>query len=233
MAYAESLFLLLVFASLWLMLQRRYLLMIPFAVVAAFTRPGVLALSLALALLLVLVLVLVLRWRERGFVWRERWAIVVTGLIIAAAGLVWPLVAGAVTGVPDAYLATELSWWTGFVGRVELVPPTPWFLMAFEYLGVVGIVLVLLLAAGFGWWLSRRALHPLRPEIVAYSASYGLYLVAVFLPQQSLFRLLLPLEAAAAHPAGRVDRAAAGRDRAALVCRVSLSSYFAHFFADP
>ena len=37
--------------------------------------------------------------------------------------------------MPDAYLVTELSWWTGFVGRVEFMPPTPWFLMAFEYLG--------------------------------------------------------------------------------------------------
>ena len=195
-AYAESLFLFLVFASLGMMLSKRYLLMIPFAVVAAFTRPGVLALSLALAL------ILVLRWRERDrFAWRERWAIVVAGLAIAAAGLAWPLVAGAVTGVPDAYLATELSWWTGFVGRVSFVPLTPWFLMAFEYLGVAGIVLVLLLAAGFGWWLSRRALHPLRPEIVAYSASYGLYLVAVFLPQQSLFRLLLPLAPLLGDPA--------------------------------
>ncbi|TFD56268.1 hypothetical protein E3T43_09245 [Cryobacterium sp. Hh7] len=99
------------------------------------------------------------------------------------------------------FAAAELSWWTGFVGRVELVPLTPWFLMAFEYLGVVGIVLVLLLAAGFGWWLSRRALHPPRPEIVAYSASYGLYLVAVILPQQSLFRLLLPLPPLLGDPA--------------------------------
>ena len=195
-AYAESLFLFLVFASLGMMLSKRYLLMIPFAVMAAFTRPGVLALSLALAILLVL------RWRERDrFAWTERWAIVAAGLAIAAAGLAWPLVAGAVTGVPDAYLITELSWWTGFVGRVEFVPLTPWFLMAFDYLGVAGIVLVLLLAAGFGWWLSRRALHPLRSEIVAYSASYGLYLVAVFLPQQSLFRLLLPLAPLLGDPA--------------------------------
>ena len=187
-AYAESLYLFLVFAALWAMMERRYLLMIPFAAVAAFTRPGVLALSLALALLLLL------RWRERElFPWRERWAIVAAGLSIAAAGLAWPLVAGAVTGLHDAYLTTELSWWTGFVGRVDFVPLTPWFLMAFEYLGVAGIVLVLLLVAGFGWWLSRRALHPLRPEVVVYSASYALYLVAVFLPQQSLFRLLLPL----------------------------------------
>nr|BFF12789.1 hypothetical protein GCM10025699_40920 [Microbacterium flavescens] len=48
-AYAESLMLLLVFAALLMMIRRRYLLMIPFGVVAAFTRPGVLALALGLA----------------------------------------------------------------------------------------------------------------------------------------------------------------------------------------
>lgn len=80
-AYAESLFLVLVFASLWMMLSKRYLLMIPFAVMAAFTRPGVLVLSLALAIMLVL------HWRERDrFAWSERWAIVAAGLIIAASG---------------------------------------------------------------------------------------------------------------------------------------------------
>ncbi|TFD89885.1 hypothetical protein [Cryobacterium serini] len=195
-AYAESLFLFCVFASLGLMMNRNYLWMIPVAVVAAFTRPGVLALSLALAIMLLL------RWSERDrFPWRERRAIVTAGLVIAAAGLAWPLVAGAVTGVHDAYLATELSWWTGFVGRVSFVPLTPWFLMAGTYLGLAGIVLVLVLTAGFGWWLSRRALYPLRLEVVAYSASYGLYLVAVFLPQQSLFRLLLPLAPLLGDPA--------------------------------
>lgn len=195
-AYAESLFLFLMFASLGLMMARHYLLMIPFAVLAAFTRPGVLALSLALGV------ILLLRWRERErFVWRERWAIIAAGLVIAAAGLAWPLVAGAVTGVHDAYLVTELSWWTGFVGRATFVPLTPWFLMAGRYLGVAGLVLVVLLAAGFAWWLSRRRLHPLRPEIVVYSASYGLYLMAVFLPQQSLFRLLLPLAPLLGDPA--------------------------------
>jgi len=195
-AYAESLFLFLMFASLGLMMARRYLLMIPFAVVAAFTRPGVLALSLALGI------ILLLRWRERErFIWRERWAITSAGLVIAAVGLAWPLVADAVTGVHDAYLVTELSWWTGFVGRASFVPLTPWFLMAGKYLGVAGLVLVVSLAAGFGWWLSRRALHPLRPEVVAYSASYGLYLAAVFLPQQSLFRLLLPLAPLLGDPA--------------------------------
>jgi len=195
-AYAESVFLFLVFVSLALMMERRYLVMIPFAVLAAFTRPGALALSLAL------LIVLLVRWREGArFAWRERFAIVVAGLSIAAAGLAWPLVAGLVIGTHDAYLQTELSWWTGFVGVVDFVPLTPWFLMAGKYLGVAGIVLVPALAAGFAWWLSRRALHPLRPEVVAYSASYGLYLMAVFLPQQSLFRLLLPLAPLLGDPA--------------------------------
>jgi hypothetical protein len=41
--------------------------------------------------------------------------------------------------------------------------------------------------------LTRPSVRALGTEIVAYAASYALYLFAVFLPQQSLFRLLLPL----------------------------------------
>ena len=42
-------------------------------------------------------------------------------------------------------------------------------------------------------WFTRRSTSRLGHETVAFTASFALYLVAVFLPQQSLFRLLLPL----------------------------------------
>ncbi|KFF60216.1 hypothetical protein JF66_05770 [Cryobacterium sp. MLB-32] len=197
-AYAESLYLFLVFCSLWAMLRRRYLLMIPFAIVAAFTRPGILAVSLALG---VFFLIRFAHRRADPFPWRERLAMIVAGLLIGAAGLAWPLVAGAVTGMPDAYLDTELSWWTGFVGRVDFVPLTPWFLMAGRYLGPLGVVLVIALAAGFVWWLCRPSARRLGPELLVYSGSYGLYLLAVFLPQQSLFRLVMPLAPLLGDPA--------------------------------
>ncbi|MCX7522916.1 hypothetical protein OSC27_11585 [Microbacterium sp. STN6] len=187
-AYAESLFLFLVFCALWAMTAKRYLTMIPFGVLAAFTRPGALALALALAIVLVIGLV-----RHERMPVARRLAMVVSGVVIAAAGLAWPIIASAATGHPGAYLETEMSWWTGFVGRPPFVPLTPWFVFTSRYAGVAGIALVLVVVSAFAWWLRQRGVQRLGRDIVAYSGSYGLYLFAVFLPQQSLFRVLMPL----------------------------------------
>lgn len=187
-AYAESLFLLLLFGALLALVRHRYWLVAPVGLVAAFTKPGVLALAVALAVHLVV------RWLRDGpaFRWRDRVAVVVSGLVVAAAGLAWPVVASAVTGRPGAYLDTELSWWVGFVGRQHFVPLTPWFTMAGTWLGPAGIVLVVLVLAGAVWFWCRRDVRALGVDVVSFTAAYALYLVAVFLPQQSLPRLLMP-----------------------------------------
>ncbi|MFF1574448.1 hypothetical protein ACFVWR_17020 [Leifsonia sp. NPDC058292] len=191
-AYAESLFFFLMFAALSAMIVRRYWWTIPFGVAAAFTKPGELALPLALAVVLVVRLV----QHRRGTAslsLREGTAITVAGAVTAVAGVAWPLIASAVTGFPDAYLKTELSWWTGFVGHVSFVPLTPWFIFTWTYAGVFGTLLVIAVLAGFVWLLTKPSVRALGVEIIAFSASYVLYLFAVFLPQQSLFRLLMPL----------------------------------------
>ncbi len=191
-AYAESLFCLLIFAALWAMQSRRYWLVIPLGVLAAFTRPGALALSLALAIVWVLRM-RAKRHRAVPFPLAEQCALLAAAAIIALAGLAWPLIADGVTGHPGAYLATELSWWTGYVGRVSFVPLTPWFIFATRYLGILGIVVVLAVGVGFVWMLRRPSIRALGQVTLAFSVSYSLYLFAVFLPQQSLFRLLMPL----------------------------------------
>nr|WP_252727990.1 hypothetical protein [Curtobacterium sp. WW7] len=197
-AYAESMFLLLLFGALLALVRRRYGLVAVLGVVAAFTRPGVLALAVAVAVHLVV------RWvaarRAAGaaavdgepFPWRERVAVVVTGLVVAASGLAWPVVASTVTGRPGAYLDTELSWWVGFVGRVDFTPLTPWFLMAGRWLGPAGLVLVVVVLVATAWFLGRRDVRSLGPEVLGFVVAYVAYLVAVFLPQQSLPRLLMP-----------------------------------------
>ena len=218
-AYAESLMLLLVFAALLMMIRRRYLLMMPFAVVAAFTRPGVLALALGLAVTGVVRFARgagcagVVRGAgvapgapgadsaRDGFGRREQVSLVVTGLVVAAAGLAWPVVADVVTGRSGAYLDTELSWWVGFVGRQHFAPLTPWFVMATTFLGVAGAVVVVGVLAAVAWFFSRRSTRSLGIEVWSYSAAYVLYLVAVFLPQQSLPRLLMPIAPLLGHPA--------------------------------
>lgn len=187
-AYAESTFLLLLFGGLLALVRRRYWLVLPLGLVAAFTKPGVLALAVALAVHLV---VRVVRER-RALPVRDAVAIVVAGIGVAATGLAWPVVASVVTGRPDAYLETETSWWVGFVGRQHFEPLTPWFRMASTWLGPLGVVLVVGVLAAAVWVWTRRGVRALGTDVVAFTASYALYLVAVFLPQQSLPRLLLP-----------------------------------------
>ena len=186
--YAESLYLLLAFASLLALVRRQYVLLTALAVVAAFVRPGILAVALALA-----VHFLIRLFSREPFPWRDRIVIVVGGLLIAAAGLSWTVIATAVTGHENAYIETELAWWEGLVGRQHFVPLTPWFAIAGRWLGVGGVILVLAIITAFVWVLTRRSTRALGTDLLAYHGSYALYLLAVFLPQQSTLRLLLPL----------------------------------------
>lgn len=182
--YAEGLFAFLTFSTLIALSQQRYWIMLPFALVAAFTRPGALALALGIHV--------VLRLRSgHKFPRNELRAAVTVGVLIAAAGLSWPVIAWVVTGVPDAYLQTEMAWWSKYIGYVDFLPLTPWFLFFHSKLGAVGFAVPVVLAALFVLWISRRSLRPLGSDLLAYGASYGLYLFAVFLPQQSLIRLLV------------------------------------------
>lgn len=191
LAYAESLFLLLVFSALFLAVRRRYAWIAPLGVVAAFTRPGALALALGLGILFT---VRLLRRRVDPFLRRQRVALLLAGASTAAAGLAWPVIADVVTGFEHAYVRTELAWWIPFVGRGDFTPLTPWFRFAITYTGVVvGVILVVAVMVAFAWWVTWAPVRRFGIEIVAFAASYGLYLFAVFLPQQSILRLVIPL----------------------------------------
>ncbi|QQD75438.1 hypothetical protein I8920_11425 [Curtobacterium sp. YC1] len=194
--YAESTFLALTFGALLALERRRYGLVTVLGVVAAFTRPG------ALAIPLVLGVVALVRWirarRADGrvletFPLREQVRVVAAGLTMVAAGLAWPVIASHVTGTPDAYLETEMSWWVNFIGRVEFVPMTPWFLIAVRWLGVGGVLIVVFLLVAYPVWLLRRSTLRLGSTTVLYSAAYALYIFAVSLPMASTPRLLMPL----------------------------------------
>ncbi len=184
-AYAESMFIALLFGALLALRSDRLVVFTVLAVAACATRPG------GVVLVVALLAQLFVRWREG----RElRIApTLLSGAVVAVAGFAWPLVAAVVTGDPEGYTATELSWWTGYIGRATLVPFTPWFLMATHYLGLVGVIVVLAVWAFGVLVLTRRSVRALGPEIQGFSVGQLLYLAAVFLPQQSLPRLLLPL----------------------------------------
>lgn len=190
LAYAESLYLLMLFGMLILAVDRRYGWIAPIGLVAAFTRPGVLALSLGLGILFVV------RFARRHidpFPLRQMIGLIVSGLVMAVAGLAWQYIAEAVTGTAHAYVRTETAWWIPFIGPGGFVPMMPWFRLFGTYLGFLGVLFVLALMIAFVLWMRSPQVRRLGIEIVAYAASYGLYLFAVFLPQQSVFRLMVPL----------------------------------------
>ncbi|WP_336646047.1 hypothetical protein [Microbacterium sp. USHLN186] len=197
--YAESLFVLLLLVALDLVARRRYVLLYAIIPVMGFTRPGVLAFALFLGLHGIA------RWWRRDaepLHGREAVHIVALGALATAVGFAWQVIAAVVTGDPGAYLKTELSWrrnwladeaaafvpFEGFVrgagfwaGRWGLTEGAGWLLLA------------LLVAAAVSLLLRSRAVRALGADMRLWSASYVLYLLAVFFPQSSTFRLLFPL----------------------------------------
>lgn len=217
-SYAESMALFLLFGALILLLQRRYLLLIPVAFAMSLTRPS--GLAFALLLLLHLIHRIVTRRRD-PLTGRAFASIVAVGLTTAFAGVLWPLVAWIVTGSVTAYTDTELVWRRAYIGETELVPFTSWFQGAHWWLGwwgvpdaatwPLGIAVVLVLVAGFALFLWLPATRRLGVDLRFWLLSYALYLLAVFFPQSSTFRLLVPLApglGVLAIPENRVYRAA-------------------------
>ncbi|MDQ4214008.1 hypothetical protein [Microbacterium capsulatum] len=198
--YAEVLNLLFLLLALDGLARRRYVRLYPLILVMGFTRPGVLAFAMMLGLMLVL------RWiRRRTDPLRPREIVhyLALGALGIVVGFAWQVIAGLVTGDPNAYMETELSWrgiWMPGAGDAAFVPFDGW-LTAMPYwarlLGIpgwVGIAVLVAVIALFAWvLLAGRGVRRLGPEIRLFSASYALYLLAVFFPQSSTLRLLLPI----------------------------------------
>ena len=195
LGYAESTFLFFLFMALSFMQRKRYLAMIPFALVASFTHPGALALAAAIG-----IQGLHRLWRRNPIPHREWITGIVAITVIVAAALFWPVLVTAITGDPSGYFDTELAWWRSYLGRVIFVPFTPFFLFYGRLWGVWGILLVVLVLAAVVFWLSRRSTRTYGADLWTFSAAYIAYLVAVFLPTQSLIRQLLPLSPLLGHP---------------------------------
>ena len=199
-AYAESMHAFLFTLALYFLVQRRYWVMLPVIAVMALTRPSGLAFALAMALHVVH------RWwlarrdaAAEPFPIADRVASVTVAFTSGLLGLAWLLIAWGVTGSFTAYTDTELAWRASYTGYGELVPFVPWFQGAAfwaPYFGVpvpVLVVILLLLVAGFFAALFTPWVRRLGVDIRFWSASYLLYLLAVFFPQSSTFRLFLPM----------------------------------------
>ncbi|CAN5510667.1 hypothetical protein BH10ACT6_BH10ACT6_00790 [soil metagenome] len=194
-AYAESTFLFFLFTALWFMQHKRYLAMTPFALIASFTHPGALALAAALG-----IQGLHRLWRRHPIPHREWISGVVAILAIVGATLLWPLIASAVIGNPGAYFDTELAWWRAYFGPVIFVPFSPFFLLYGHLWGIWGVLAVLTVAAAVTFWLTRNSTRVYGVDLWTFTVSYIAYLFAVFLPTQSLLRMLLPLSPLLGHP---------------------------------
>jgi hypothetical protein len=197
--YAESLFLLLLLLALVCVQRRRFGWLYALIPVMGYTRPGVLAFALFLGLFGI--------WRffrRRAEPLRavEVVHIVALGALATVVGFSWQFVATLVTGDPGAYLQTELSWrraWLpehgdGFVPLDGFVQGAAlWFDRWGLGAGAGYVALAALVAGIAAVLLFEPHVKRLGVEVRLWSASYVVYLLAVFFPQSSVFRLLLPL----------------------------------------
>ncbi len=213
--YAEALFLLWLFLALLCVQRRRYAWLYLLIPLMGFTRPGVLAFALLLGLFGIS------RWirrRTEPLPPREILHIVALGALAVVVGFAWQVIAGIVTDDPGAYLATELAWRRNWLaGADSAFVPFDGFLRGvgfwFGSWGLGAMTGYVVLAASV---LTVAALLLFEPhvrrlgvELRLWVASYLGYLLVVFFPQSSIFRLLLPISplwGAAAMPRSRVWR---------------------------
>ena len=193
-AYAESMHTFFLTLALYLLLKRDYWLMLPVIAIMALTRPSGLAFALAL------LLHVIHRWvtRERDpYPLREVVASIVAGLFSAFMGVAWLLIAAAVTGSFTAYTDTEFAWRRSYGAGEDLVPFSAWFEgAAFWITQPAGHLIV---GAGITVLVGIIALlfsplgKKLGVDLRYWVASYLVYLLAVFFPQSSTFRLFVPI----------------------------------------
>ncbi|MFT4029156.1 MAG: hypothetical protein QM675_04710 [Protaetiibacter sp.] len=225
-AYSDALGLALLLVALLLVQRGRHWLALPVIVLMSLTRPSGLAFALFLLLYLVTRLVGARRHPDANQLpLREAAGIVVAGLTSFVAGLAWPLIAWAVTGRATAYTDTELAWRAGYVGDGPFVPFTDWFAgLAFwlRFAGVpadasppLAVALTVALLALLGVFLVTPWARRLGAEARLWLIAYPVYLLAVFFPQSSSWRLLLPMSPA-------LGAFAVPRSRVLLACLVVL-----------
>lgn len=190
-AYAESMGAFLLTLCLYLLLGRRYWMLLPAVIALSLTRPLGLAFALALGLHVIY------RWvrrRTEPFPPAERVASVVAAGVAGISGLAWPAIAWAITGSVTAYTDTELAWRSPYVGYDGLVPLTPWIQGANYWIPAPwGFIALGALVVGFVIALFSPPVRRLGVDIRFWLASFGLYILAVFFPQSSTFRILFPM----------------------------------------
>lgn len=197
--YAEALFLFLLFLALRCVQLRRWGWLYLLVPAMGFTRPGILAFALFLGLYGIHRFV---RRRVDPLPLRDVAHLVGVAAVAVVVGFAWQTIAAAVTGDPGAYLATELAWRRNWIGdsRGHFVPVEGWIQGAGFWFtqwglgpGVGYAALVLFVLGVAAVLLFAPQVKRLGIEVRLWSASYLVYLLLVFFPQSSIFRLLLPI----------------------------------------
>jgi hypothetical protein len=190
-AYAESMHAFFLTLALYLLLTRNYAPLFPVVAVMSLTRPSGLAFALALGLHVLH------RWVTRArdpLPRREAGASIALVVFSLGCGLAWPVLAAVVTGSPTAYTDTELAWRAPYIGYGGLEPFAPWLQASQFWLpGPLGYVVLAVVVAAFAALMFSPPVRRLGVDLRLWVGSYALYLLAVFFPQSSTFRLLFPV----------------------------------------
>lgn len=189
--YAETLGLLWLVIAIYFLIQHRYWMAVPFMALLSVTRPGMIAFAMMLGLMW-LVRFYKVRQKSEPFPLKEQISLAVVTMLAGLLGFAWAGIAWLATGRADAYFVTELAWraWTGNGGHLRLIEP--WFFMAEFYFGRFGWIVLFGLIGFAAWLMFADSVKKLGNEMRLWVASYFVYLLLVFLPQSSTFRLLLP-----------------------------------------
>lgn len=233
--YAETLGLLWLVIAIYFLMQHRYWMAVPFMALLSVTRPGMIAFALMLGCMW-LVRYFKARNGKEAFELREQVSLAAVTFIAGVLGFAWAGIAALATGRPDAYFATELAWraWTGNGGELKLLEP--WFFMAQFYFGNFGWVVLLGLIGFAAWLMFTDSVKRLGNEMRLWVSSYFLYLLLVFLPQSSTFRLLLPafpLAAALAWKTHNTSKVQKGVIIAAGIFLQMVWLYICWYYASP
>ncbi|WP_422873022.1 mannosyltransferase family protein [Curtobacterium sp. RRHDQ66] len=194
-AYAEAMGLFLLLVALMLLVQRRFWTMLPVVLLLGMTRPT------GLAFALLMVLFIGVWWLRPAWVrmpsrpsFRSLVPPAVVAVVSGLVGLAWPAIAWAVTGVPKAYTDTELAWRSSYIGWKELVPFAPWVQgFGWWFRQPAGGVLLALVLVGFAAFVFMAPARRIGLELRLWAVAYLVYLLAVFFPQSSTWRILLPI----------------------------------------
>jgi len=218
-AYSESISLLLLCSVLLLVARRRYAWAVVPVVLLALTRPGVTA---PLAVVMLVHALVRYRDRARDPVRRgEMVALTVLTVVSAVTVSLWSAITTAITGGVKATGAAR-----GDVASVVGLGRFGWFTNAYEHIGWVGVVGLVLLVAVFAGFALSPLTRSWGVEVRTWFAIYPIFLLFVAGVHTGTFRYLLLAFPLGMLMVGSPAPCTVPRRRAALlltVCLVSLA----------